>query len=148
MANWYGAARTNYFSVTDEARYNVLFNGLYCEGGVSDFTKKENDKILHGFGAYGDIEYYPDVDSNGFVRGSDEYEDCSNINMFARELAKILCPENTFILETVGNEKLRYLTACFVLVFPGEEPIWRDMNALATSMSKRRFKNFPVELEY
>ena len=57
MANYMATARTNYFRVTDENRYSELFDKLYCEDSIEDFTENKDGIIYHGFGAYGSIDY-------------------------------------------------------------------------------------------
>lgn len=57
MADYTATARTNYFRVTDEQRYQKLFKGLISDNQLFDFTKEENGGIFHAFGAYGWISY-------------------------------------------------------------------------------------------
>ena len=71
MANFYGIERTNYFKVTDEEKYNALFKRLCTDTGeqVLDFTKTDNEgNTVHGFGAYGCIEFGPENEDD------EEYE--------------------------------------------------------------------------
>lgn len=114
MANYESVTRTNYFRVTDEKRYEELYNRLrgYADQ-IYPFDKKTEDgTILHGFGSYGEIEYYPPELENE--------EDCDStdldIHNFYRELQKILPDNEVFILEQIGDENLRYLTAYAHLV--------------------------------
>lgn len=57
MANYYANARTNYFRVTDEEKYQELFSELTGEDNIEDFSKEEDGVLWHGFGAYSPIEY-------------------------------------------------------------------------------------------
>ena len=57
MADYMATARTNYFRVTDEEKWQKLFNGLCCEGEIYDFTEERDGVRYHGFGAYSSIEY-------------------------------------------------------------------------------------------
>ena len=116
MANWYGATRTNYFTVTDEERYSVLFSCLQGdEDSVEDFTKTENGKI----------------------------------DNFLWEISKILSPDSAFVIHTIGNEKLRYLTSDMAIVFPGKAPIWKSMNELAIKICQEELGNdFKLNIEY
>lgn len=57
MANYESTSRTNYFHVTDEARYQKLISHL-CGTSIETFDETEEDgRILHGFGAYGSVDF-------------------------------------------------------------------------------------------
>lgn len=121
MANFYGTERTNYFRVTDEEKYNALFKRLCTDTGdkVFDFTKTDNNgNILHGFGAYGCIEFGPErKDSEELEDDEEEYEDYEGgMDTFYELLTEILPEGEAFIQVCIGNEKLRYLTAETVVV--------------------------------
>jgi len=146
VANWYGTSRTNYYKVIDEERYQALFAGLCSsEGDIEDFSNGD----VHGFGCYNDVFYYPLVDSEGNAKTSEDYDCDGDIDLFLYEMSKILAPNNVFILQTVGNEKLRYLTAFSAVVFPNEAPVWLDLTALTKKMCKEKYGvDFEVKLEY
>lgn len=57
MANYYANARTNYFRVTDEKKYQELFGELTAEDDIKDFSGEIDGVMCHGFGAYSSIEY-------------------------------------------------------------------------------------------
>ncbi len=100
MANYMGVARTSYFKVTDEAKYQELFSHLVGEDNIEDFTEKAKDGTLwHGFGAYSSIYY-----NNG-----DEDSDWDSIDEFVEELQKILTDDTAFVYMESGHEKLRYV---------------------------------------
>ena len=65
--NYNSMGRTNYFQVTDEARYNVLFESLYGEE-KKDFTKEVDGKKLHGFGIVNGIDFYLPASENEEVK--------------------------------------------------------------------------------
>ena len=105
MANYIAVSRTNYFRVTDEEKYKELFEMLSSEDNIEDFTEKGTDGIIrHGFGTYGDIEYY------------DEEQDEYDFDEWLSRLQKILPDDEAFILESSGHEKLRYVTGWVVVV--------------------------------
>ena len=104
MANYNETARTNYFRVTDEKRYQELFSKLIAEDEIYDWTKTdENGIIWHAFGSYGCIEYEVD-------------EDNWNRSEFFKELQKILPDGEAFIFMASGYEKLRYVTGYSIIV--------------------------------
>ena len=105
MANYMAVTRTNYFRVTDEDRYKELFEMLISEDDIQDFIKRTEDGvILHGFGCYGDVEYYDD--------DADEYD----FDEWLSKLQEIIPDDEAFILESSGYEKLRYVTGWVVVV--------------------------------
>ena len=63
MADYLAVARTNYFRVTDEERYQELFEHLVTNGDVQDFTEERNGVVYHGFGAYASIDYQIDLEN-------------------------------------------------------------------------------------
>ena len=112
MATYTCTIRTNYFRVTDEDQYQKLAKSLWGEERIQLFTKKLDDgTILHGFGSYCNIEYLP-ADAN---TDEDDDELC-DIEEFYKELQKILPDNEVFVLEEVGNEKLRYVGAYATIV--------------------------------
>lgn len=104
MANYIETARTNYFRVTDEKRYQELFGNLTSEDEIHDFTKtNENGILWHAFGSYGFIDYTTD-------------EDDLDRDKFFEELQKILPDNEAFIFMASGYEKLRYVTGYSIIV--------------------------------
>lgn len=97
MANYLAVSRTNYFRVTDEKRYQDLFEHLVAGSEIEDFTRTRDGILYHGFGAYSSIDWQQKEDS-----------DC-DFDYFLRELQKILPHDEAFIYKEVGHEKLRDL---------------------------------------
>ena len=104
MANYYETARTNYFRVTNEERYQELFNNLSSEDDIHDFTFTDKEGVTwHGFGSYGYIDYKVS-------------EDDWDREVFFQELQKILPDNEAFIFMASGYEKLRYVTGYSIIV--------------------------------
>lgn len=104
MANYMATTRTNYFRVTNEKKYEELFETLVSEDEIHDFTKIDEDGVIwHGFGSYSEIVCF------------DENEDY-NIDMFFERLQEILPDNEAFILMESGYEKLRYITGFATVV--------------------------------
>ena len=134
MANYYGTVRTNYFRVTDEAAYRRLFSGLSSDDEIQDFTKMdEKGELLHGFGSYSSVNYFPpsegtwvdiddedDEDRDEDFKEEEEYyrdEDCDpDFDLFLSEMQRIIHPDDAFVLMEIGNEKLRYLVGSAIVV--------------------------------
>ena len=110
MANYYANARTNYFRVTDEEKYNELFKKLVgdnCEE-VYDFTKEENGVKLHGFGCYGTIDF--------LVSSPDAEDPEYDWDVFTKKLQEILPEDEAFIYMENGHEKLCTVSGFSVIV--------------------------------
>ena len=106
MANYCEIARTNYFRVTDEERYQELFNHLTSEDKIYDFTRTDKNGITwHAFGSFSYIQYK--IDEN----------DCwADRDVFFDELQKILPDNEAFIFMSVGHEKLAYVNGFSVII--------------------------------
>jgi hypothetical protein len=103
MANYMAAARTNYFRVINEKRYQELFNKLIAEDSIEDFTYETDGVLYHGFGSYASIDYLTE---------DEEYD----FDEFLLELQKILPEDEAFIYMEAGHEKLRYVTGDVIIV--------------------------------
>ena len=103
MANYAAVARTNYFRVTDEEKYQKLFKNLRPEGHVVDFSCVVDDQIWHGFGAFTDITY------------GDEENSYSDIDIFITKLQDILPDDEAFIYVESGHENLRAVTGYYIV---------------------------------
>ena len=96
MSTYYCTCRTNYFKVTNEARYQELTSDLTAEFPIHDFSKTSgNGEIIHGFGCYGPIGYKSEPDHN--------------FREFLMELQEILPENEAFLFFESGHEKLQYV---------------------------------------
>ena len=142
MANFYGIERTNYFKVTDKEKYNALFKRLCTDTGeqVLDFTKTDNEgNTVHGFGAYGCIEFGPENEDD------EEYE--YNMDSFYKQLKKILPKGETFIHVCTGSEKLRYLVTDVVAITRNEIKIF-NAQKMAREWALEKTGVLPTEAKY
>lgn len=105
MANYMSTSRTNYFRVTDEKRYEELFNNLCAEDTIHDFTEVKDGVLYHGFGTYGSVSY----------DGENEDEEY-DFDAFLLKLQEILPEDEAFIYFESGYEKLRYVTGLSIVV--------------------------------
>ena len=137
MANYMAVTRTNYFRVTDEDRYKELFEMLTGEDNIEDFTKRTEDGvILHGFGCYGDVEYYDEE--------NDEYD----FDEWLSKLQEIIPNDEAFILESSGYEKLRYVTG-WVVVVTRKEIASMSCDSWAKKKAKELLgEDFETQTEY
>ena len=100
MANWYGASRSNYFKVKDEAKFREWAEGL----GLVVIRSQHNPKLVG-------------IHPNDYCDGEwpsvpEEEEDTDRFE----QLSKHLVPGQVAILQAIGSEKLRYLTGRAVAV--------------------------------
>lgn len=148
MANYRATARTNYFRVTDEEKWQKLFNGLCCEGEIYDFTEERDGIKYHGFGAYDSIDYMFKVHIEGETE-EDSYDDYDyDWDKFITELKKILPDDEAFIYMESGYEKLRYVTG-FVLVVTNKETKSMSLDNWAKEQAKLLLGNdFETKTEY
>lgn len=107
MEEYFGTARTNYFRVTNEERYQELFKHLAPEDEVRDFTKEQDGVIYHGFGTYRVIDYKLDLEDE-----ESEYD----FDYFLQELQKILPEDEAFVYQELGHERLRFVDGCAFVV--------------------------------
>lgn len=107
MADYLATARTNYFRVTNEEKYQELFKHLIANDEVRDFTEDRSGVLYHSFRAYGSIDYQVDLE--------DEESEC-DFDHFVKELQKILPEDEAFVYQESGHEKLRYVDGCALVV--------------------------------
>lgn len=143
MANYYAQSRTNYFTVTDEGKYQKLFKTLYATDGseVYDFSRTDKDgKILHCFGAESDIDCYPNGNPND-VEDSDPDWD-----YFANELQEILPANEVFAYTSVGHQKLADVSGyAIVITFNKYDTINLDSWIEKTAKELTKDPNFNVK---
>lgn len=147
MANYYSTSRTNYFRVTDEARFDELFKNLIgIEDEVYDFTEIDDGVTLHAFGCYGSIDYKKPMQNNS--EEDDEDYDC-DFDSFLAELQKILPEDEAFIYTECGHEKLRYITG-FSIVVTKTKIKSVDIRSGAVELARKMLNNkkFQTKMEY
>ena len=110
MSNYCANARTNYFRVTDEEKYNELLKKLVGDNGeeVYDFTKEKNGVKLHGFGCYGSIDF--------LVSSPDAEDPEYDWDVFVKKLQEILPEDEAFIYMENGHEKLCTVSGFSIIV--------------------------------
>ena len=135
MANYESIIRTNYFRVTDEEKYNELFNNLCAEDTIHDFSyTDDNGVIWHGFGSYGNV----------YCEEDDDY----SLGEFYSGIQSILPADEALITFEIGNEKLRYLVGIAVVVTKDSFDVM-DLNRLAIDKAKVRIGDwFVTQTDY
>ena len=102
MAEYMAATRTNYFHVKDVEVFKKLVSQI--SDSMELFTCKMTDgDVMYGFGGY------------GFIKGfGEDGEDVDEVyNAFKDH---VVMPDEAIVIEEIGAEKLRYLTAYAVVI--------------------------------
>lgn len=156
MANYYSMCRTNYFSVTNEARFREIINK--CSGeDECVLIQCEEDKSKFGF--------YCECNLTGLFESTNESAceacedkacyDCGYVDYdgafdnLLKELQKILPVGEAIIITEVGNEKMRYLSG-FCTIITKDKISWLDLRDLALKKARRMLRNpsFTTQMEY
>lgn len=96
MANWYGAARTNYVTLTDVVKVKFV-----CE--TFDMGLCTND--------VGKYAFFPSEDTNGDFNYSVSDENGDEIEFsWETEILPFVAEGEVLVVMTSGAEKLRYIT--------------------------------------
>lgn len=139
MANYYGATRTNYFSVTDLEAFKHLISECMTTDGLSLTFMSEEDKV--GFyvesSLFG-IPMEPETDDqeDGFA------EDCrgASLDLFHEKLQALVAPGDAIIITEVGREKMRYLVGD-VTVITRSEVRYMNLRDSAIAMAQDMLGN-------
>lgn len=129
--------RTNYFTVTDESKYENIIEKIKETNEIYDHKEVINGKTFHMFGGY-DTSFGIECSEN------DNPEDTA-----AAELQTII-PDNEAILimENV-DEKLRYVHAgCWIITNKEIKYIWLHEIALETAKQMLGNPKWNTTLEY
>lgn len=134
MANYCANARTNYFRVTDEEKYSVLFSKLVSDNGneVHDFTKEENGVKLHCFGCFGSIDF--------LVSSPDAEDPEYDWDVFTKKLQEILPEDEAFIYLENGHEKL-CLVSGFSVIVTKDKVEYVDIRSTALEKAREMLNN-------
>jgi hypothetical protein len=96
MANYYENARTNYFKVKDEAKFNEFLCSL---SGLDSYKDKEGRHAIF-------FDYESGVPSSRFNEETNDYDDVD----FLGELSQHLTDGSIATVMGAGAEKLRFIT--------------------------------------
>jgi hypothetical protein len=108
MANYMATIRTNYFSVTDEAKLREILSRCYAEDEIQVFEAGDGSGEL-GFGCYGSISGYPE-------NADEDDPDDVSVDALYEALRQIVSEDDAIIITETGYEKLRYLCAHSIII--------------------------------
>lgn len=106
MADYIGRCRTNYFHVTDEAKFREIIGKL----GVDETPTIETEKDENGSDMFMFLSGEP-VCGYPLYDGDDELAEC-DWDSFVSDLQSVLAENDACIITEIGYEKFRYLVAC------------------------------------
>ena len=138
MANYYATIRTNYFAVTDEAKFREITDSCNSEDKLHVFESNDGSGKF-GFGCYGNIY--------GIPAGEDDDE--NDLNSFYDALQAVMAVGDVIIITEIGYEKLRYLIACCTIITK-DDIRGIDLRNKAIDLARDMLKNpdFTTEMDY
>ena len=130
MADYMAVTRTNYFHVKDAEVFKEIVSQI-CDD-MEVFTCEMSDgSMMYGFGGY------------GFITGfGGEDEDVDQVYNALRD--HVAMPDEAIVIEEIGCEKLRYLSAYATVITEKEV----DFVDLKEEVKKRIPTEFPFYDEY
>ena len=138
MANYCCAVRTNYFHVKDPKAFKKFMEKVVtCEDRISVWEKKDKaGNAVFGFGCYGSILGIPVRCSENDDCGYDDFD----FDEFVNGLSKLVADDDAIIILESGNEKLRYVTGC-ALVVTSTDSEYMEIDVLAAQRAAELLKN-------
>lgn len=115
MADYYASTRTNYFAVTDEAKFRQLMDKCVGNEDSVDIFEKTDVSTgikMFGFGCQSTI--------SGLPIGDDEDADDYDLNDLYEALQELIVEGDAVIITEIGYEKLRYLAGISVIITRSE----------------------------
>ena len=110
MADYNAKYLTNYFSVTDEAKFKNLMKSCHAQDEIEIYEKEQPDgAVKYSFGCLGIIDGISEDNE-------DNDEGDEDIGLFYSSLQTIIPPGEAVIITEIGNEKLNYLIACCTVI--------------------------------
>lgn len=125
----YDITRTNYFRVTDEAKFREIVGSCACgDAEMKIWTETAPDGTKYfAFGCYGCIDGYRDPENN----------DEPSLERFREELQTILPDSEAVIITHVGHEKMRDVYGEIDIITKGGWT-YRNLDELAQTLAKEQ----------
>lgn len=140
MANYYATIRSNYFGVTDEAKFRKIIASCSGEDTVHVF-ESEDGSGKFGFGCNGSI--------TGILPDEDEDDTEEYLDVFYDALQSVLAEGDAIIITEVSFEKLRYLIGCCTVI-TRDDIQFVDVRNKAIELARSMLGNdtFSTEMDY
>ncbi len=141
MANYCCATRTNYFRVKDADSFRRFMEDVVAtEDSVSVWEEKDKaGNLVFGFGCYGSI-LGVSVHKEGCNEEDDFGYDDYDFDGFVNGLSELVADDDAVIILESGNEKLRYVTGC-ALVITSTDSEYMEIDVLAAQRAAEMLKN-------
>jgi len=124
MANYYENARTNYFKVKDEAKFNEFLCSL---SGLDSYKDKEGRHAIF-------FDYESGVPSSKYNEETKDYDDVD----FLDELSQHLADGSIAIVMGAGAEKLRFINGYAEAINNKGERVGININSIY-DLAKQKF---------
>lgn len=150
MANYCCAVRTNYFHVKDPDAFKEFMKKVIAsEDGVSVWEEKDKaGNTVFGFGCYGSILGVPVHEDGGNEDDDYDYDDY-DFDEFVDGLSELVADNDAIIILESGNEKLRYVTGCaLVITSTGSEYMEIDVLAAERAAEMLGNPNWKTQVSY
>lgn len=132
MANYYGYHRTNYFAVTDEAKFREIMSHVYgAEENPQIWEKEINGVKKFGFGAYSALSGYRENADNDFD---------TDYDLMCNKLQEVVAPGDAIIITEVGYEKLCYLSG-YVTVITRDKQDYISLDEASIELAQQLLGN-------
>lgn len=106
MANYNSKFTSNYFQVTDEEKFRNIIDHIVCEDKIEiDFDTDKSGNTVFAVCGYGNMDGYAPI--KGEPDYDEDYE--GDWDEMIKQLQSVLPDGETMIINSVGNEKLRYV---------------------------------------
>ena len=152
MANYYGKARTNYFTVSNKEKFEDIVGRCGIADGEIEIIDDGNEK--YGFMCDGSILGLPDIDEDNLVNDEsegDDYEDDYDYSygLFCKELQGVIPEGEAIIITEIGSEKMRYLTG-FSSIITKNQMSHIDLRQVCLSKARELLgdNNYDTQMEY
>jgi hypothetical protein len=140
MANYNALTRTNYFSVTDEAKFNEIIASCRTDVGGLQVLEPSFGSRRFGFGCYGIIYGIPP---------NQDVEEEGDLYAFYDALQSVLVDSDAIIITEIGYEKLRYLVG-YCTVITKRKIKLVDLHDTAVELARDMLENpkFITQMDY
>jgi len=151
MANYCCAVRTNYFHVKDPDKFrDFMKNVVSSEDSIKVWERTDDvGNTVFGFGCYGSILGVTVCADGVNADDSDCDYDDYDFDEFVNGLADLVAEDDAIIILESGNEKLRYVTGC-AIVITSTDSEYMEIDVLAAQQAAEMLNNpdWQTQLEY
>lgn len=135
MKNYKCVAKTNFFRVTDEEKYQELIlrlssihDFMNTMVAIEDLSKEKDGVLYHCFGTYTPLKFLDE-------------EDCElGFGVFVSELQQILPKDEVFSYMVLGHEEFNHVDG-HVLIAMDEKVVTKTLSQIAKETARKMLYN-------